>query len=318
MFRLRWMNVRIDPVRGENIMEGTVFNIQKFSIHDGPGIRTTVFLKGCPLRCRWCANPESQSSRIEIFYDEKKCSRCGRCISACKSNALSSDPETGKIICDQNRCTGCLECVKTCPSRARTAEGERMEARKAAEACMSDLPFYEESGGGVTISGGEGMSQPGFVQELVSLLKKEGIHCAIETTGAVGEEVFQRLALEFDLILFDVKHADSEKHAQKTGAGNERILKNLKWAVEKEIPVLCRMPVIPGFNDDRESARQIALLLKKLGIHRIQLLPFHQMGENKYRLLHRIYDYAGVPNLHPEDLKDVQSVFLNEGVEAFF
>ena len=196
-------------------IKGIVFNIQKFSIHDGPGVRTTVFLKGCPLRCRWCSN------KVQIMYHSDNCVHCSKCVQTCPGKTIT-EAEDGRIHIDFNKCTGCLTCVKGCPGRALTSEGEYKTVDEVTEVCMQDAVFYEESGGGVTISGGEGMAQPDFAEALVLRLKEEGIHTAIETTGCVGEEVFHRLAPLFDLLLFDVKHFDSEKHKKGTGLGSYR------------------------------------------------------------------------------------------------
>ena len=184
--------------------------------------------------------------------------------------------------------------------------------------CMQDAVFYEESGGGVTISGGEGMVQPDFAEALVLRLKEEGVHTAIETTGCVSEEVFHRLAPLFDLLLFDVKHFDSEKHKKGTGLGNELILRNLRWAYEQGLTVLPRVPVIPGFNADLSDAEGIATLIRDTGLSQVQLLPFHQMGERKYEFLNRDYELTEVKALHEEDLTEYQKVFIDHGIDCFF
>ncbi len=193
---------------------GIVFNIQKFSIHDGPGIRTTVFLKGCPLRCKWCANPESQLADVQILYDAKKCAHCLTCVQVCPQKAISIKDQ--HIAIDPTSCKGCLQCVSNCPTSALSHEGDLKTVEEVAFTCLQDLDFYEESGGGVTISGGEGMIQPAFVKSLIARLKEQDIHMAIETTGYIKEEIFQELAPLFDLLLFDVKHYDSEQHFQGT------------------------------------------------------------------------------------------------------
>lgn len=295
---------------------GIIFNIQKFSIHDGPGIRTTVFLKGCPLKCKWCANPESQLRDIQILYDRKKCTHCQACIHSCPHNAVFA-AENG-IQIQQNLCKGCLSCVHECPSRALGFEGEFKTVKEVADICLQDLDFYEESGGGVTISGGEGMTQPEFVQALLSELKKHHIHTAIETTGYIKEVIFQKLAPMFDLLLFDVKHHDSKKHSQGTGVPNPLILKNLSWAIQQKIDVLPRIPVIPNFNASLDDARGLAQCLVTVGAKRVQLLPFHQFGENKYHLLGKAYAYEHVEALHPEDLKKYQNIFSQAGLDCFF
>lgn len=299
-------------------MTGNIFNIQKFSIHDGPGVRTTVFFKGCPLRCRWCANPESQSGRIQITYDPKQCMECRNCVAACKQKAISYDPDRKRhILIDREKCAGCFACVEHCMTKALKAEGEYLTPEEVVNKCLQDMVFYEESGGGVTLSGGECFSQPEFAAALVDELKKHRIHVAAETTGCAGEGVFHELAPKFDLLLFDVKHYDSEKHREGTGMPNELILKNLSWAVENALKILVRIPVIPGFNDSHRDAEGLARLLRELGISEIQLLPFHQFGERKYELLNREYDLKDVKALHPEDLTDYKNVFTEKGLNCF-
>lgn len=296
--------------------KGITFNIQKFSIHDGPGIRTTVFLKGCPLRCQWCSNPESQLEDIQILYDQSKCVHCLNCIKQCKKNAISYN--NNKIQIDFHKCVGCLQCVHSCMQNALSHEGEYKDVQEIVNICLQDIDFYEESQGGVTISGGEGMSQPRFVEALVKSLKEHHIHVAIETTGYIQEDTFSKLAPMFDLLLFDVKHYDSNKHYQGTGVHNELIINNLKWAIHHGIEVLPRIPVIPDFNSSLEDAKGIADLLLSIGINKVQLLPFHQFGERKYELLNREYLLKNKKALHPEDLKDYQQIFLDKGIHCFF
>lgn len=295
---------------------GLVFNIQKFSIHDGPGIRTTVFLKGCPLRCAWCANPESQISKVQIMYDAQKCLQCQKCVQICPEQAISLGADD-RIHVDFHKCSGCLSCTQICPGRALTHEGERKTVGEVFDICMQDEMFYEESEGGVTISGGEGMLQPDFMEALIQKLKAHGIHTAIETTGYIKPEVFQRLAPQFDLLLFDVKHYDPERHRAGTGVCNEQIIENLTWAHEQGVEILPRVAVIPGFNDKKEDAAGIAALLNRIGLDRVQLLPFHQMGERKYEFLNREYAMAGIANLHAEDLTEYRKVFLDAGLDCF-
>ena len=248
--------------------EGIIFNIQKFSLNDGPGIRTVVFFKGCPLRCAWCANPESQSPRPEQVGDK--------------------------------------------------TEGKLMTVPEVMEVVLQDLPFYEESGGGVTLSGGEAMMQPDFAEALLAALQEQGLHTAMETTGFAAPEVFRRLCGRLDLLLFDVKHWDEARHRQGTGVSNQLILENLAWAVKSGPEVLPRLPVIPGFNASLEDAAGFARLLQKAGLSKVQLLPFHQLGEGKYAKLGREYALAHKKALRPEDLEDFRQRFLDRGLEAFF
>lgn len=296
--------------------KGILFNIQKFSIHDGPGIRTTVFFKGCPLRCAWCSNPESQLEKIQILYDHQKCTLCKTCIQTCPQKAIFLKKE--RIHIDFEKCVGCLQCIANCPNQALSHEGNIQTIDEIVSICLQDKVFYEESNGGITISGGEGMSQPAFLKELIPALKKHDLHIAIETTGYVNHATFKTLAPLFDLLLFDIKHYDSNKHYEETGVYNERIIENLTWAINHQIEVLVRIPVIPHFNDSLEDALGLSTLLKQIGIKRVQLLPFHQFGEKKYELLNKEYQYKNVKALYPEDLKNYQQVFLNLGLDCFF
>lgn len=296
--------------------KGIIFNIQKFSIHDGPGIRTTVFFKGCPLRCKWCSNPESQLDSVQILWDQSKCSKCKTCISVCNQNAINLIDN--RITINAQKCIGCLQCVSNCPNESLKNEGEYKKVEEILNKCLQDKDFYEESNGGVTISGGEGMSQPTFLKELVAALKKENIHVTIETTGYIGHEVFKELSILFDLLLFDVKHYDSDKHFEGTGVYNDLIVQNLKWAIENGINILPRIPVIPDFNSSLEDASKIADLLNDVGAKSVQLLPFHQFGEKKYDMLNKVYTLKNTKALHPEDLKNYQEVFINKGIDCFF
>lgn len=295
---------------------GLIFNIQKFSIHDGPGIRTTIFLKGCPLRCKWCANPESQSANVQILWDQKKCVHCLQCVKSCMHQAISC--REGEIHIDEELCQGCLNCVSTCLQSALSNEGETKEIEEIVRIALQDKDFYEESGGGITISGGEGMSQPDFLKELVKELKKHNLHLAIETTGYIPKETFHELAPLFDLLLFDVKHYDTNRHFEGTGVHNEQIINNLKWAFHQGLEILPRIPVIPSFNDSIQDAAGLASLLTEIGLKKVQLLPFHQFGERKYEMMHKEYAYKNVRALQKEDLTEYQNEFIKKGLDCFF
>ncbi len=295
---------------------GTIFNIQKFSIHDGPGIRTTIFFKGCPLRCKWCANPESQAMDQQILWDHKKCIRCLQCIQICPQHALSLVKD--QIHIDETKCIHCQACVQNCLQSALSCEGEKQEIDKIVEIALQDKDFYEESSGGITISGGEGMAQPEFLIDLVKELKKHDLHVAIETTGYVEPSLFQELAPLFDLLLFDVKHYDSHKHYQGTGVHNEKIIQNLSWALQNNLDVLPRIPVIPRFNASIPDAQGLAELLVKVKAKKVQLLPFHQFGQRKYEMMHRNYEYENEKALQKEDLTEYQNEFIKKGLDCFF
>lgn len=302
--------------RADRTVTGTVFSIQKFSLHDGPGIRTTVFMKGCPLRCRWCSNPESQLASVEIMHDSSVCLHCGTCIAVCPAHAVSS--KSGQIHIDHHLCTGCLQCVRECPEHALTPEGEKKSVQDVLKAVRQDLPFYEESGGGITLSGGEFLMQPEFSENLLKACREDGIDTCCETTGFAPVALFRRFLPLLDHVLIDVKHWNSRSHCDGTGVSSGLPLACLREAAASHQDVLPRIPVIPGFNSSPEDALHFAELLKEAGVSRVQLLPFHQLGEKKYDQLGRSYSYRSFQPLHPEDLEDYRKVFLQEGVDAFF
>ncbi len=296
-------------------VKGIVFDIQKYSLHDGPGIRTTVFLKGCPLACKWCSNPESQFDKIQILWDEKKCLHCGHCKEKCSRKAISI--EDGNVVINPNTCKSCMSCCAECPGHALSAEGEYKTVEDVMKVVLQDKAFYEESGGGVTLSGGEILSQPEFAKALLLACKAEGLHTVIETTSYADTDVYLDVVSNADLLLCDIKHWNSKKHKEGTGVNNELILKNIKAAADAGMNILLRLPVIPGFNDSSEDAEGFVKCMNKLGLNRIQLLPFHKFGENKYALLGKKFEYEDVSALYPEDLEEYKQVFVNAKKDVF-
>ncbi len=284
-----------------------IFNIQKFSIHDGPGIRSVVFFKGCPLRCQWCSNPESLSTKPEIMWDISKCILCKKCENICPTKSISFPMD--KFHFDNNTCNQCMSCIIQCPTKALDFYGEKMDIDKIMKEVLKDIDFYEESGGGVTLSGGEVMLHHNFALNLVKKLKEKKIHIAIETTGYAKSDVFQSLASNVDLILFDIKHYNSEKHKKYTGVNNEIILENLRWAVKNNLEIIARIPIIPSVNNSLDDAREFSKLLKEIGIKKVNLLPFHQFGEKKYENLSMEYTMKDKKALHKEDLEDYLKIF---------
>ncbi|MDR2662309.1 MAG: glycyl-radical enzyme activating protein [Treponema sp.] len=297
-------------------LTGILFNIQKFSLHDGPGIRTVVFFKGCPLGCRWCSNPESQEAKILILWDQAACVRCGNCAGACPVRAIAL--EDGTVTVNRAACTGCGNCAGACGAGALWPDARRYSLAEVLERCLQDRPFYEESSGGVTLSGGEALVQPDFAAALLRSLKAEGIHTALETSGHGPPDIFRTVTEAADLLLFDIKHYDGQRHAEGTGISRDRILDNLRRALAAGKNLLPRIPVIPGFNAGPEDAQGFVRFFKTLNLDRVQLLPFHQFGEKKYTLLNKPYTLKRVPPLHPEDLQEYRQIFLDAGIECFF
>lgn len=295
---------------------GVVFNIQKFSVNDGPGIRTVVFFKGCPMHCRWCSNPESQLSEIQILWDQKKCTECHHCIDLCPSKAISLIQDHIRVHAE--KCIGCRQCVLECPGKALKSEGETKTVQEVLDVVLQDKDFYEESGGGITLSGGEFLSQPEFAAELLLASKENGLHTCCETTGFADPEIFNSVIKHLDSILFDMKHWNTGKHKEGTGVSNDLPLFNMKHAIQAGKEVLPRIPVIPGFNDSLEDAAGLADTLLEVGADKCQLLPFHQFGENKYDLLGQAYDYHDIPSMHREDLQDYLQTMVDHGIHAFF
>lgn len=298
--------------------KGCIFNIQKFSTNDGPGIRTTVFFKGCPLHCGWCSNPESQAQKPQILWDLSKCIRCQQCIQACPQGAIQFHSEKNCIHFDLKRCIGCGTCVAKCPQEALNLEGEWKSVDEVTRICLQDRVFYEGSGGGVTLSGGEPMMQADFAAKLLHRLKQEGISTAIETTGFAPASVFHRLMPDIDLYLFDCKQYDCQKHLAATGVPNDQILQNLKTALQAGKDVIVRIPVIPGVNSSLEDAEGFCAVLRPLGAKRINLLPFHQFGERKYDFLNRNYQLRGISALHESDLTAFRDIFVKNGFDCYF
>jgi len=293
-----------------------IFNIQKFSIHDGPGIRTTIFFKGCPMYCKWCANPESKSGGRQLSINSKNCQKCLACIDSCPVHALRFDQAQRRIILDKSICTACFSCVNACCHDALTIEGEIKTLNEVFDEVMKDRVFYEKSGGGVTLSGGEVLAQADFAIALLMKLKAAGIHTAAETTGYAPTAIFPRFCGHLDLILFDVKHYNAQKHEKGTGVSNTIPLKNLRVALDLGKEVIARIPVIPDFNDSLADAQSFASLLADMGAHTVNLLPFHQFGANKYDFLGEEYLYSGYQAIQPEELAEYAAILEQSGLHV--
>jgi pyruvate formate lyase activating enzyme len=294
-------------------MDGTVFNIMHYALHDGPGIRSVVFLKGCPLSCLWCHNPEGQAPGPELMLLTDRCTGCGDCVRACPHSAATLVDGIPGVT---EACTACGECVEVCVQGARTLAGRRMTVSDVLNEVLRDRVFMEESGGGVTISGGEPLMQAAFLRELVEACACEHMPVAVETCGVGTRDDLLWLAEHSVLFLYDVKLVDEPRHRQWTGHGNAEILANLRALTEAGARVVVRVPVIPGANDDEANARQLVVLLQDLGVHRVDLLPYHRIGTEKYVRLGRQY---ALPELQPpstEELERLEEMFKAAGLKV--
>ncbi|GHU34135.1 glycyl-radical enzyme activating protein [Clostridia bacterium] len=279
---------------------GIIFDIQRFSIHDGPGIRTTVFMKGCPLRCLWCHNPESWERRTELAYYADKCVSCGRCADICPHGCHII--ESGTHTLSRENCTVCGKCAEVCFNSALKLIGREISASEVLGEVRKDAKFYEKSGGGVTLSGGEPLSQPDFAVNILTACKHEGIHTAVETSGYADRDVFARCIEFTDLFLFDIKAADSVKHKRFTGADNVRILDNLYWLDANGTQIILRCPIIPGLNDDSAHFREIANIANSLkNVRQIDVEPYHPLGLSKAEAIGKTPGHCD-PNLPNKEI----------------
>ena len=278
--------------------EGVIFDIQRYSIHDGPGIRTVVFLKGCPLCCQWCSNPEGQNPVPEMEFSSSRCERCGRCVEVCPQEAVNRvlDCAPAEKL-DRRACDLCGLCVEACPSSALILSGRRVTVEEVMVEVKKDLAFYRRSGGGVTLSGGDPLAQPSFARALLGRCGEANIHTAIETCGHAPEQVFRQVVEPSDLVLYDLKHMDPVEHQRLTGASNAVVLRNLRALVWMGKPIVARLPLIPGRNDGEANLREIGSLLSGLGIREVHLMPFHQLGKDKYQRLGIRYELGELPAL---------------------
>jgi len=300
------------------MVKGIVLNIQHYSIHDGPGIRTSVFLKGCFLHCLWCQNPESQSSIPELFYFKEKCTGCGRCVDVCreKANIVTEN----KIIIDRRKCKGCGQCINVCPSDARSLMGKEMNAEEVFKQVQRDELFYKRSKGGVTLTGGEPLFQPGFTKHLLALCHQAGIHTALETCGYAEWDMIKDILKYADLVLFDLKHMEAKRHQEYTGVPNDLILENARKIHHiLKIPIWARIPVIPGYNDSIENIKATAeFVVKELNPSvPVHLLAYHRLGETKYERLGKENNKVMINPPDDERIKEIQKTMVSYGLDTY-
>jgi len=303
---------------------GLVFHIQRFSLHDGPGIRTTVFLKGCVMRCFWCHNPEGQTAQPEIAFNPEKCIGCGACFSRCPNQAHQHIDEQHVLI--RERCTICGSCVETCYAEALELMGKKMTVEQVMDEVLRDRMFYETSGGGITLSGGEPVLHAAFSMEILKCSKQSALHTAIETCGNYPWEQLEKLLPFIDLIMMDIKLFNSAKHQSITGQRNERTLENGRRLALSGKPIIFRTPVIPTVNDNLEDIKSIALFIRELMQSRAgndpaiqyELLPFHKLAADKYRHLGREYPAQHLDSPENGWLKSVVDTVQMLGVPVIY
>jgi len=294
---------------------GWIFNIQRYSLQDGPGIRTTVFFKGCPLRCWWCDNPESQGTSPELLYFDSLCVRCYRCVDACPSGATNVSPD-GSIGIERSLCKACGKCVEVCLSEARFISGRPVMVRKVLEQVKADSLFYKNSGGGVTASGGEPTLQPDFLLRFFKGCQRLGFTTCLDTCGYVQWELLERILEYTDMVLYDIKHMDPLRHIEFTGVDNQLILENAKRVVARGIPLTIRVPLIPGCNDSTQDLEALGRYVVGLGNRKLELLPYHQLGTKKYERLGQKYRLEGAQLFTEKVIKDKVMLLNSYGLEV--
>lgn len=290
---------------------GYIFDIQRFSVQDGPGIRTTVFFKGCPMSCIWCSNPESQKRSAELLYRANLCCQCYRCIEACPNQAIRVLAD-GSLEYDRSICQGCGKCEEVCLNGARRITGKLMNVEEVMEIVMKDRDYYRKSGGGVTASGGEPTSQPAFLSELFQKCQGRGLHTTLDTCGYVDWDTLEPILDHVDLALYDIKSVDNKLHKQLTGVGNEVVLNNARQIVSKGVPIIIRIPLVPDCTSSPENIQDIAQFALELGGVEVNLLPYHKFGLGKYEALGLNYQLDEI-----EALKAEQVDYLAEKARSY-
>ena len=298
----------------ENKQLGIIFNIERYAVFDGPGIRTIVFLKGCHLHCRWCQNPEGQNPEVELAFFADNCTGCMNCTSVCPHGAICM--VNGMSTTDWSRCKQSHKCVEVCQTEARKQVGEKMTAEQVVEEVEKDAAFYRRSGGGVTLSGGEPIMQPDFAAEILRLCRSKYINTTVETSGFVRSDDLMKVLEYANFIYYDVKHMDAKKHMEGTGFGNELILENLK-----KIPVgknlVVRIPIVSGYNDSENNIRETAIFARKMGkVKKIELLPYNRLGVLKYEHIGKKYSLPDLESPTAREMNKLKSLVESCGIQC--
>ena len=292
-----------------------IFDIKRYSIHDGPGIRTTVFIKGCPLSCWWCHNPESQAIERERMFWPGRCIGCGACREVCEQGAIRYDGDVP--LTDDERCTLCGNCVDACYSGAREFVGREMSVSQVMVEIERDVPFYDESGGGVTFSGGEPLAQWRFLRALLSACREREIHTALDTCGFASWDVLDGIRGQVGLFLYDLKLMDDEKHRRYTGVSNELVLKNLRALSERGHLIVLRVPVIPGINDDDGNVQELGAFAAGLPhLAQVDLLPYHHTARGKYERLDKRYGLSEISPPSDERMAEIAGTLSGFGLKV--
>ena len=304
--------------------KGLIYNIQHYSIHDGPGIRTTVFFKGCKMICPWCHNPESQNFKKQLIYNRKKCIGCKKCISICENNAINLHSQD-EFPFDNEKCISCFKCAEACPSNAIQVVGKEYSQKELMDEIKKDMTFFEDSNGGVTFSGGEPLSQSEFLKEILIKCKNTGIHTAVDTSGYGPVGSFESIIPYCDLFLFDIKNINADAHFAQTGIQLQTVLENLKLLIESEKRIWIRIPIIPALNDDMDGYRTLCQVLKDMHksksipneiIEKICLLPFHDIGKDKYSRLGSNYTLGKINKPDPDFIASAEELFISYGFKV--
>jgi pyruvate formate lyase activating enzyme len=299
----------------EKNLKGIIFDIQRYAVHDGPGIRTLIFLKGCPLRCKWCQNPESWKTTKEIVFFGEKCIGCKKCLTACEFNAIQFE-ENGRINREKCMIPNCsLECVKNCVAQAIQLIGEKRSINEVLNIVKKDTAYYKNSEGGVTISGGEPFYQPEFLEAFLKRCKEEKIHTVIETCGNVKWEYLKKILPLIGLLYYDIKLLNREEHKKYTGVNNDIILSNLKKITESDFKnIVIRVPTVPSINDNMIFFSELSKLMKELNLLQVHILPYHRLAERKYEQLGIDYELKNIPHITDKKIEEFKQFLESKGL----